>query len=280
LKKNKLLLKLAILLALTTAGGNIAMGAQTPAPSMKDQMKSMKESAKAPGVTNSSPAPMGGTYFSVPVPKNVLATNLFGTDGKAINLNGYKGKFVVVAPFLTSCQEICPMTSANMMLIANAINRAKMGDMAKVLEVSVDSERDSASRLKAYQNQFGDSSWTIAGGTTANLKAFWKFFGVMATKAPYSASDLKGLPVDWQTGKKNTYDVTHTDEVAIISPDQKWVWLDLGSPKLGKGSLPAKLKAFLDDAGIANLSKPEEPTWAVESVTSALSHLMGMKINS
>jgi protein SCO1/2 len=246
---------------------------------MQTKMQSAKNTGHTQAIASSSPAPMGGTYFQVPVPNPVLNTSLFDTNGKNFTLNSYKGKFVVIAPFLTTCQEVCPMTSANMLAIAKAISNSKMGDMAKVLELTVDPERDSAQRLKAYQNLFGDNSWTIAGGTSSNLSKVWKFFGVMASKAPYSASDMKGLPVDWQTGKKNTFDVTHTDEVAIISPDQKWVWLDLGSPDIGKNPLPAKLKAFLDGAGISNLSKPEQPTWTVNAVTSALSHLMGMKIS-
>jgi protein SCO1/2 len=221
---------------------------------------------------------MGGTYFNVPIPSNVLATNLFNTNGKAISLNTFKGKYVVIAPFLTSCQEVCPMTSANMLAVANAINASKMGSMASVLEVSVDSERDSASRLKAYQALFADNSWTIAGGSATNLKKFWGYFGVMATKDPYTANDMKKLPADWQTGKKDTFDISHTDEVVIVGPNQKWEWLDLGTPNIEKNPLPAKLKTFLDDDGISNLQKPEEPTWTVNAVTSALSHEMGMKI--
>jgi protein SCO1/2 len=229
-------------------------------------------------MANASAAPMGGTYFSLSVPKDVLSTTLFDSHGAAFTLNNFKGKFVVLAPFLTSCQEICPMTSADLRSVASAISTSGMSNQAKVLELSVDSARDIPSRLRAYQALFGDNSWTIAGGSTSNLAKLWKFFGVYASKSPYSASDLKNLPVDWQTGKKNTYDISHTDLVAIITPDQKWAWLDLGSPDIGKNSLPNKLKAFLDGAGLKNLVKPEQPTWTVLAVTSALSHLMGMKI--
>jgi protein SCO1/2 len=277
----KKILKASLLIAVITFGMNssLAAGSNSSTPSMKDQMKDMKSSAKNPIVTQSSPAPMGGTYFQVSIPSSVLNATLFDVNGKNFTLNSYKGKYVVIAPFLTTCQEICPMTSVNMRAIAKAISNSKMGDMAKVLELTVDPERDSAQRLKAYQSLFGDNSWTIAGGIPSNLNKVWKFFGVSAMKASYSASDLKSLPVDWQNGKKNTFDITHTDEISIISPDQKWVWLDLGSPDIGKNVLPAKLKAFLDDAGISNLSKPEQPTWTVNAATSALSHLMGMKIS-
>jgi len=222
---------------------------------------------------------MGGMYFSLSIPAEVLAAKLFDTNGKPITLNDFKGRFLVLAPFLTSCQEICPMTTANMLSISQSISKANLGNRAKVLEISVDSERDSSMRLKAYQAQFGDNSWVMAGGSAENLRKLWNYFGVSATKSPYSSSDLKGLPLDWQTGKKNTFDVAHTDAVIIISPDQKWKWLDLGSPNIGKNALPLKLKSFLDAQGISNLTKPEEPTWTVDAVNAALSHLLGKKIS-
>lgn len=228
--------------------------------------------------TNSSPAPMGGTFFSVQIPNNVLNAKLFGKYSNPITLSQYKGKYVVLAPFLTSCQEICPMVSVNMLAVSKAIAKSGLGEQVKVLEVSVDSERDSASRIKAYQDLFGDSSWTIASGDQLNLKTFWKFFGAQAVKQPYSKSEMNSMPADWQTGKKNTFDIMHTDEVLIISPDQKWVWLDLGNPAVGKGNIPTKLKNFLSSQGISNIAKPEEPSWNVVAVTAALSNLLDKKI--
>jgi len=165
-----------------------------------------------------------------------------------------------------------------MLAVSKAIAKSGLGEQVKVLEVSVDSERDSASRIKAYQDLFGDSSWTIASGDQLNLKTFWKFFGAQAVKQPYSKSEMNSMPADWQTGKKNTFDIMHTDEVLIISPDQKWVWLDLGNPAVGKGNIPTKLKNFLNSQGISNIAKPEEPSWNVVAVTAALSNLLDKKI--
>jgi protein SCO1/2 len=238
--------------------------------------------AFAGGNTNTSqvamPAPGGGTYMSIPIPANILNTPLYDTNGNTITLNTFKGKWVVISDFLTTCQEVCPMTSANMQQIAHAINNAKLGAKAKVLEVSVDSWRDTASRLKAYQALFNDNSWTIAGGTQTNITNFLAFFGVSAQKVPYTAADLKGLPVDWQTGKQNTFDINHTDLIMLISPNQKWSWLDLGTPDIGKGTLPLALNKFLDADGKENLVKPEQPTWTTAAVYSALNHYLGSKI--
>jgi protein SCO1 len=268
---NKIKLKqistIAVALSVTFALGVVAQSANA-------------SSIAKSGSTSSAavPAPGGGTYLNFPIPASILKTQLFDTNGSAISLNTFKGKWVVLSDFLTSCQEICPMTSANMEAIANTILTAKLNGKASVLEVSVDGWRDTASRLKAYQNLFNDNSWTIAGGTTSNLNKLWHFFGVSISKDPYTASDMKKLPVDWQTGKVNTFDISHTDAIIIISPDQKWSWLDLGTPDIGNGKLPTALKAFLDEDGLKNLVKPENPTWTTAATYSALNHFLGSKL--
>ena len=86
------------------------------------------------------------------------------------------------------------------------------------------------------------------------------------------------MPVDWQTGQKNTYDMVHADLVLIIDKMGHWRWLDLGAPKT-TGNIPQKLKDFLSPQGLQNLTKPEEPTWSLSAVTSALTELIGKKIN-
>jgi hypothetical protein len=85
------------------------------------------------------------------------------------------------------------------------------------------------------------------------------------------------MPLDWQTGKPNSYDMVHADLVLIVDDKGHWRWLDLGAPKVSS-AIPDKLKAFLSPQGISNLAKPEEPSWSVTAVTSALSDLVGKKI--
>ena len=221
----------------------------------------------------------GGSLLNAPIPADVLAVPLFDADGKSFTLGSLKGQTIVIADFLTSCQEICPMTSTNMRTIGDAVAASPLKDSVKVIELSLDSERDTASRLAAYQALYQDQNWTVASGAEPGLSKFWKFFGNSYSKTPYSSAELAKLPVDWQTGKKNTFDVTHTDEVLIINAQQSWAWLDLGNPNPGKASIPAKLKAYLSDDGLNNLAKPQEPSWTPDAVLSALSTITGKKIN-
>ena len=220
----------------------------------------------------------GGSLLNAPLPSDVLNLPLFDADGKSFTLGSFKGKPVVIADFLTSCQEICPMTSINMRQIGDAVAASPLKDSVKVLELSVDSERDTASRLAAYQKLYDDKNWIVASGVESSLSKFWTFFGNSYSKTPYSAAEMKALPVDWQSGKKNTFDISHTDEVLIVNAQQSWAWLDLGNPNPGKAAIPAKLKAYLSDDGLNNLAKPQEPSWTPDAVLSALSTITGKKI--
>ena len=236
----------------------------------------MTKSTLAPG--QGAAAPGGGSMLNAPIPANVLSLPLFDASGKSFSLNSFKGQTVVIADFLTSCQEICPMTSINMRIIGDAVAKAGLRDSVKVVELSVDSRRDISSRLAAYQALYQDNNWIVASGTENYLAPFWKFFGNSYTMTPYTADQMKALPIDWQTGKKNTFDISHTDEVLIINPQQSWAWLDLGNPNPGKAVIPSKLKAYLSEEGLSNLAKPQEPSWTPDAVLSALSSITGKKI--
>jgi len=222
-------------------------------------------------------SPQGGTFLKSAIPADVLSLPLFDANGKSFTLGSLAGKYMVITNFLTSCQEICPMTTANMRDIANAVNKTELKDKVAVIEISVDAERDNAARLKAYQDLFNDYSFTLASGTEKNLAAIWKYFGAPGQKMPITAKDSASMPVDWLTGKPSTYDVMHPDLVVIVSPNSEWRWLDLGSPK-SNGVIPPKLKAFLSEDGLKNLATPEEPNWSPKAVFYALEQLSGVAI--
>ena len=224
-------------------------------------------------------APMGGTFLNVAIPANILNLKLRDAHGQTFTLASLKGKTVLIANFLTSCQEICPMTSANMQKIADKVDAAGASKKVVVMELTVDPLRDIPSRLKAYQGLFGSTNWMLATGSANNVAAIWKYFGAPATKSPYTTAEMKTLPKDWQTGKVNTYDVTHADLVLALSKDSRWVWLDLGSPKTVDGKLPATLKKYLTADGLHNLAKPEEPSWSVPAATAALSAISQINIS-
>lgn len=265
MKKSFFLLSAAILLL-------------TGCSATKYSMSGMDHSKAAhPTTSSGTAAQMGGTYIDMPVANSAYQAEIFDSTGKKFTLQSLKGKYLVIANFLTSCQEICPMTTANIRDIGEAINKAGLSEKVISMVLSVDGARDIPSRLAAYKEMYGSNNWMAASGSPESLTAIWKYFGAPATKEEFSKEDISQMPVDWQTGKAMSYDMVHADLVIIVDDKGHWRWLDLGSPKISS-TLPDKLKAFLSKQGISNLNKPEEPTWSVTAVTSALSELLGKKI--
>ena len=221
----------------------------------------------------------GGSYLDQVIPADILSAPLFDQTGKAITLGDLKGQYIVISNFLTSCQEICPMTTATMRSIGDAVSSSMLKDKVKVLEISVDGQRDISSRLSAYYALYNDTSFSLASGSVADLEKLWNYFGAPAVRMEFSAKEKATMPVDWQTGKPGTYDMSHPDLVLVIGPDSHWKWLDLGNPNPGKATIPEKLKKFLSEDGLGNLAKPQEPSWSADAVYSALHDLTGVAIS-
>jgi len=115
----------------------------------------------------------------------------------------------------------------------------------------------------------------LATGTSANIKKLWGWFGVYTKKIPNEDGDS----VDWQTGKKITYDIQHDDVVILLGPNSHYRWIDLGNPAVSNPTeLPAQLKRFLSDQGRLNLLKPQQPDWTVNAVYGALQEVFHLPI--
>ena len=239
---------------------------------------SMNMNYQMPASGSATPAPMGGTYLNERLPVDILNMELVNQKNKKFKLADLKGKTLVISNFLTSCQEICPMTTANMRDIAAAIDAAALSKEIQVLEITVDPKRDTPARMSAYQDLYNDNRWSLVTSTESNLQKFWNFFGAPATLEPMDSNE--SMPMDWQTGKPNTYDMMHADLVIIVGPDGKWLWLDLGAPKTKDGTVPPVLNRFLSEQGKKNLITPQEPSWGVDAVLSALSAITGKDIPS
>ena len=218
---------------------------------------------------------MGGSILDAAIPQAIADIPLFDQDGKSFSLASLKGKTVVLTDFFTSCDMICPLTTVNMRDIANTVDRSHQSSKVVVLEITVDPDRDSVSRLKAYQHLYGSSNWALATGTSANIKKLWGWFGVYTKKIPNEDGDS----VDWQTGKKITYDIQHDDVVILLGPNSHYRWIDLGNPAVSNPTeLPAQLKRFLSDQGRLNLLKPQQPDWTVNAVYGALQEVFHLPI--
>ena len=175
-------------------------------------------------------------------------------------LGNFRGKTVVLAPMLSLCQEVCPLTTENLSLIEQAVDRAGLAKQVAIVEYSIDPERDTPARLAAYAKLTG-ASWTFLTGSPSNVTAMNSFFYVLAQKV----AEASPPQLDWWTHQPLTYDVDHSDGFFIIDPSGHERFATAATPDVASHKLPAALNAMLDTQGQQNLNDPmiNGQTWTV-----------------
>jgi protein SCO1/2 len=217
------------------------------------------------------PAPSAneGLVLNRPTPQQIPLVN---QAGRPVTLASLRGKDVVLAPFLTLCQDECPLVLAAFIGLERDVDAAGLGHKVVFLEVTVDPGRDTVSRLAAYQKEFG-TSWDLWTGTPANLASFWKQFGVSYQKVP----EEQPATDDWLTGQPLTYDVDHSDGYLLIDSDGHERFVDANAPNL-HGTLSPKLTSLLNAGGVQGLHHPQATDWTEAQALAAISWLVKTNI--
>jgi protein SCO1/2 len=196
---------------------------------------------------------------------------LIDAHGHAVSLQTWRGKWVVLAPSLTLCHEVCPMTTSALTALTQRLARAGLSGKVVVAEATVDPWRDTPSRLRAYQRLSGADVVLLTGAPT-EIARLWGFFGVYYKRVP----QRNPPDVDWLTGRPETFDVQHTDGVFLVDPAGQERVANVGMPDVG-GRLTASLRKLLNDEGRANLAHPQLP-WTADQVLQDLYSLMGKEV--
>jgi cytochrome oxidase Cu insertion factor (SCO1/SenC/PrrC family) len=231
--------------------------------------------ARPPAASSPTP-PAAGTVFDKVISPAVTTLPFVNQDGHTMTLDSLKGQTVVLADFLSLCQEICPLTAGNFEQIAEKVKTAGAVNKITLLEVTVDPARDTPARLKVYRANLGAPvNWQFWTGSPANIAALWVEMGVAYEKV---GEDPGERAIDWWTGKALTYDVNHQDVVFVLGADGREKWLTQGNPNLQGGSVPAFLVPYLNANGRANLASPGAQSWTSNDVTAALTYVTGKQI--
>jgi protein SCO1 len=221
---------------------------------------------------NSAPATPSaneGLILNQPTPSHVQLENQYG---RTVTLAGLKGKVIVLAPFLTNCQDECPLLTAAFIGLRRDVKAAGLGAKVVFIEATVDPGRDTVARLAAYQAYVG-ADWDLWTGTPANLATFWKAFGV----SYQIVAEAQPAHIDPLTGKPLTYDVNHTDGYILINAKGNERFVDTNAPNL-HGKLDQKLTAFLNAGGVEGLHNPKPLDWTVNQALAAISWVVGTNI--
>ena len=197
---------------------------------------------------------------------------LVNQHGQAVTLAGLRGKVVVLAPFLSLCQDECPLVTGAFIAMQRDLQAAGLARRVVFVEATVDPGRDTVARLAAYQKEFG-ADWDLWTGTPTNIAAFWKPFGV----AYQVVSEEQPAKTDWWTGQPLTYDVDHTDGYILIDQSGRERFVDASAPNQ-KGALTPKLRGLLDNGGLHDLQNPQAPDWTTADALAAVGWLLGTSI--
>lgn len=204
----------------------------------------------------------GGTkpgLTGVSLDRRLPEVALLDEHGQRTTLTAFHGRAVVLAPGLTFCREICPITAGALEQVRYDVGQAGLARRVAVVEVSVDPWRDSPARLRAYRRMTG-VRFHLLTGTTAGLRRFWSTFGVSF----------------FPTGHGRSFDVAHTDGVFLLDPDGHLRIALVGTPNVHR-RLPARLERLLEPRGRAALAHPG-PGWTVGQVVDDLGTFLGTSI--
>jgi protein SCO1/2 len=137
---------------------------------------------------------------------------LVDSDGSVVNFPGdYRGKTVVIGFIYTHCPDICPMTTHNINLVKQELDKQGIKDVAYV-DISFDPHRDTPAVLKEYANVRGINTdqFHFLTGNENIIKSLLKDCNIYA------------LPGDTTIiGQDTSYFFIHTDRISVMGPDGK-----------------------------------------------------------
>jgi protein SCO1 len=225
----------------------------------------------------SPPSAYLGTVVDRPVPAPIADLPLTTSAGRPTSLAAWHGQVVVLADFLTLCQETCPLTTGNLLQMDRAVTAAGLGRRVRFAELTVDPGRDTPSRLRAYRKLIGaPPNWLLLTGRPAVIEQLWRYFGIWYQRA----GEERPPGTDWLTGRPLTYDVNHEDALLYLDTAGRLRFVIQGGPNASGSPVPPVLRRFLSAEGRAGLSHPDASTRTARDALAPIAWLTGRTITS
>jgi protein SCO1/2 len=230
--------------------------------------------ASGPG-TPGPPSPYLGTVADTPVPSSITDLPLTTDTGQVTSLAAWPGQVVVLTDFLTLCQETCPLTTGNLLMMDRAVMAAGLGHRVHFVELTVDPGRDTPSRLHAYRTLIGaPANWSLLTGSPGVVAQIWRYFGVRYQQV------TEGRPpgTDWLTGRALGYDVDHQDALVYLDGRGRERFVVAGNPDAKAAPVAPALRRFLNAEGRTALGHPDASTWTAAQALTPIAWLTGREI--
>jgi protein SCO1/2 len=110
---------------------------------------------------------------------------LTNQDRKRVALNEMRGKVLAITFIFASCADTCPLLTAKMVGIQNALG-SEFGSKVYFVSITVDPERDTPATLKEYAegHKANTAGWAFLTGTPAEIRDVAKRYGIYYKKTP------------------------------------------------------------------------------------------------
>lgn len=150
-------------------------------------------------------------YFPFHPPRAIGQFSLVDTDGKRVGHDDLMGQWSLVYFGYTHCPDLCPTT-------LSALSRAmkQLPKRPQVIMVSVDPERDTPAKLKAYLASF-DKSFIGYTGTFHHVVQLAQEVNISFGKVPGPTP--------------GNYEVNHSTNIVVVNPEGKYAGFIRPGPK-------------------------------------------------
>ena len=149
------------------------------------------------GLILTKPYNFHGSVIDSPQPAPEFT--LSDQHNQQFDLRAQKGHIVLLFFGYTNCPDVCPATLANFKQLSDQL-RSQASNVRFVF-VTVDPQRDTASRMQDFLAKFNQDFIGLVG-STQDLAAVWKSYGVFVQAQPVAGSD--------------NYLETHSDLIYLI----------------------------------------------------------------
>jgi cytochrome oxidase Cu insertion factor (SCO1/SenC/PrrC family)/thiol-disulfide isomerase/thioredoxin len=176
------------------------------------------------------------------------------------------GRPTVVAAFETHCHESCPLYTAVLADLERTLQARGWVGRVQVAEVTMDPQRDTPATLAAYARLTG-ASWELLTADPAALRVFWSSLHAWYQVVPYQGTP----PVDWLTGRPETYDVSHDSLAVVLDANRVPRFVLPGNPRLGHGLSPALAGMLSPDTA----AQPVPTSWSLTDLLDRIDAVLG-----
>lgn len=154
-----------------------------------------------PRVPQVDMAKFHGTWLAKP--RNVAPFDLKGSNKTAFNNASLNHQWTMIFFGFTTCPTICPVTMTELSKMATLLEKQGVKPLPHVVLVSLDPERDTLKKLRAYVTAFNPNFIGARGASEDAVKAMAQEMGVAYAKI--------------KTNNEN-YNIEHTGTIMLFNP--------------------------------------------------------------